>query len=50
MSEDRPPVDQAAMQRALEYRLTRRSLLKGAGTGIAGLSLASLLAACGSDE
>jgi spermidine/putrescine-binding protein len=37
------------MQRALEYRLTRRSLLKGAGAGIAGISLASLLAACGSD-
>jgi spermidine/putrescine transport system substrate-binding protein len=49
MNDHRPAVHPAAMQRALEYRLTRRSLLKGAGAGIAGISLASLLAACGSD-
>ena len=48
---DHPKADeQAAVQRALEYRLTRRSLLKGAGAGIAGFGLASLLAACGSDD
>ncbi|HET8527160.1 MAG TPA: hypothetical protein VFM81_11065, partial [Actinomycetota bacterium] len=49
MNDERPTMGQARMQRALEYRLTRRSLLKGAGAGIAGFSLASLLAACGSD-
>jgi spermidine/putrescine transport system substrate-binding protein len=49
MNHERRTVDQVRMQRALEYRLTRRSLLKGAGAGIAGFSLASLLAACGSD-
>src|SRR5262245_39839896 len=49
MREHRSTVEPAAMQRAFEYRLTRRSLLKGAGVGIAGISLASILAACGSD-
>jgi spermidine/putrescine transport system substrate-binding protein len=47
MSDDRPMVDPAAMQRALEHRLTRRSLLRNAGVGVAGFSLASILAACG---
>lgn len=41
------PIGQDAFRRALEARFTRRSMLKGAGTGIAGLSLASFLAACG---
>ena len=49
MSEDRPLMDPAAMQRALEVRLTRRSLLRNAGVGVAGISLASILAACGED-
>jgi spermidine/putrescine transport system substrate-binding protein len=42
-------VDPATMQEIMRRRLTRRSVLKGAGTGIAGLSLASFLAACGAD-
>jgi spermidine/putrescine transport system substrate-binding protein len=40
-------VDPAVMQEIMRRRLTRRSVLKGAGTGIAGFSLASFLAACG---
>jgi spermidine/putrescine transport system substrate-binding protein len=42
--------DPKVMQRALGQRLTRRSVLKGAGVGVAGFSLASVLAACGGDE
>jgi spermidine/putrescine transport system substrate-binding protein len=42
--------DPAVMQRALERRLTRRTVLKGAGAGVAGFSLASFLAACGGGE
>ena len=42
-------VDPAMMQEVMRRRLTRRSVLKGAGTGIAGFSLASFLAACGGD-
>jgi spermidine/putrescine transport system substrate-binding protein len=45
--DERIPVDPSAMQRALRYRLTRRSMLRGTGMGIAGFSLASFLAACG---
>jgi spermidine/putrescine transport system substrate-binding protein len=40
-------VDPAVMQDILRRRLTRRSVLKGAGAGVAGFSLGSLLAACG---
>ena len=50
MNDDRPVVDPVAMQRALEFRLTRRSLLRNTGIGVAGFSLASLLAACGGDD
>ena len=50
MDDDRPMIDPVAMQRALRTRLTRRSLLRNTGIGVAGFSLASLLAACGSDE
>jgi spermidine/putrescine transport system substrate-binding protein len=42
-------VDPGMMQDVMRRRLTRRSVLKGAGTGIAGFSLASFLAACGGD-
>jgi len=49
MKDDGSLMDPAAMQRALYHRLTRRSLLKGAGVGVAGFSFASLLAACGSE-
>lgn len=42
-------VDPTMMQEVIRRRLTRRSVLKGAGTGIAGFSLASFLAACGGD-
>ncbi|HEX9123068.1 MAG TPA: substrate-binding domain-containing protein, partial [Actinomycetota bacterium] len=35
------------MQEVLRQRLTRRSLLRGAGTGAAAVSLGALLAACG---
>jgi spermidine/putrescine transport system substrate-binding protein len=40
-------VDPAAMNRVMRNRLTRRTVLKGAGMGIAGFSVASFLAACG---
>ena len=46
MNDDLHP-DEAAIQRAMRHRLTRRSMMKGAGMGIAGFSLASFLAACG---
>ena len=47
MSDDRLLVP-GAIQEILRKRLTRRSLLKGAGAGVAGFSLAAFLAACGS--
>lgn len=47
---DRSMVDPAVMQEILRRRLTRRSVLRGAGAGVAGFSLAALLAACGGDE
>jgi len=37
------------MNEIMRRRLTRRSMLKGAGMGVAGFSLASFLAACGGD-
>jgi spermidine/putrescine transport system substrate-binding protein len=37
------------MSELMLRRLTRRSMLKGVGTGVAGVSLASLLAACGEE-
>jgi spermidine/putrescine transport system substrate-binding protein len=43
-------VDPTMMQEVIRRRLTRRSVLKGAGTGIAGFSVASFLAACGGDD
>jgi spermidine/putrescine transport system substrate-binding protein len=46
-SDDRSMVDQAAMSRVMRNRLTRRTVLKGAGMGIAGFSVASFRAACG---
>jgi spermidine/putrescine transport system substrate-binding protein len=46
MSDDRP-IAPGAMQEILRKRLTRRGVLKGAGAGVAGFSLASFLAACG---
>ncbi|MEX2407288.1 MAG: spermidine/putrescine ABC transporter substrate-binding protein [Actinomycetota bacterium] len=50
MSErERSMVDPAVMQEILRRRLTRRTVLRGAGVGVAGFSLASLLAACGDD-
>lgn len=48
--DDRSFVDPSAMQEILRQRLTRRSMLKGAGMGVAGISLASLLAACGGGD
>jgi len=48
--DDRPFVDPGRMQEVLRHRLTRRSMMKGAGMGVAGISLASLLAACGGGE
>jgi spermidine/putrescine transport system substrate-binding protein len=44
---DRTHPDEPAVQRAMHYRLTRRSMVKGAGMGVAGFSVASFLAACG---
>ncbi len=40
-------LDPEVMKRLMRARLTRRSLLKGAGTGAAAFSIGSLLAACG---
>ena len=45
--DDRSMMDPAAMNRVMRNRLTRRTVLKGAGMGIAGFSVASFLAACG---
>jgi len=47
--DDRAPIDPATMQEVLRQRFTRRSMLKGAGMGIAGFSVASFLAACSGD-
>lgn len=38
------------LQEAMRARLSRRTVLRGAGMGVAGVSLASLLAACGGGE
>jgi spermidine/putrescine transport system substrate-binding protein len=38
--------DDRALSELMRRRLTRRSMLKGAGVGVAGFSLASFLAAC----
>ena len=46
MSEHDEMIDPRRMQDIMRTRLTRRSLLKGAGAGVAGFSLASFLAAC----
>jgi spermidine/putrescine transport system substrate-binding protein len=46
--DDRRVVD-GLMQQAMRDRLSRRSVLKGAGMGVAGVSLAAFLAACGRD-
>jgi hypothetical protein len=45
--EERLSVDPARMQRIMKDRLTRRSFLRGAGTGAAGISLAAIRAAWG---
>ncbi|HZD78607.1 MAG TPA: spermidine/putrescine ABC transporter substrate-binding protein [Actinomycetota bacterium] len=45
--DDRTFLEPQRMQEVLRRRLTRRSLLKGAGTGAAALGLGGLLAACG---
>ena len=42
MDDDRSLLDPVAMQRALRYRMTRRSLMRNTGIGVAGFSLASL--------
>ena len=44
--DDRAMFD-SALQRAMGSRLSRRSVLKGAGVGVAGFSLAAFMAACG---
>jgi spermidine/putrescine transport system substrate-binding protein len=44
---ERDYTDPEVMQRVLRNRFTRRSMLKGAGVGAAGFSLAAFLAACG---
>jgi spermidine/putrescine transport system substrate-binding protein len=49
MSDDRP-IAPGAMQQILRKRLTRRGVLKGAGAGVAGFSLAAFMAACGGDS
>lgn len=47
--EDRERSDRL-LQEAMRARLSRRSVLRGAGVGVAGISLASLLAACGEGD
>jgi len=46
--EDRQTMD-SALQRAMGSRFSRRTVLKGAGMGAAGFSLAAFMAACGGD-
>ena len=41
--------DLRRMQQILRRRLTRRGFIRGAGVGVAGISLGSLLAACGEE-
>jgi spermidine/putrescine transport system substrate-binding protein len=43
----RSPVDPSAIEEVLRQRFTRRTVLRGAGVGVAGFSVASFLAACG---
>jgi spermidine/putrescine transport system substrate-binding protein len=45
--DDRSFVEPGRMQDILRRRMSRRSLLKGAGTGATALSLGAILAACG---
>jgi spermidine/putrescine transport system substrate-binding protein len=47
--EDRQMLD-SALQRAMGSRLSRRKVLRGAGMGAAGFSLAAFIAACSSGE
>jgi len=47
MRDRQDPIGDLRMREIMRRRLTRRSMLKGAGMGVAGFSLASLLAACG---
>ena len=47
--DDRAAVDRM-LQGSMRHRLSRRTVLKGAGMGVAGISMASLLAACGGDD
>lgn len=49
MSQHPRPSDERRMSELMVRRLTRRSMLKGVGKGVAGVSLASLLAACGEE-
>jgi len=41
--------NETEIHRAMQRRFSRRSVMKGAGMGVAGFSVASFLAACGSD-
>ena len=51
MSErDRSIADDRWLNEIMRRRLTRRNVLKGAGMGVAGFSLASFLAACGGGD
>lgn len=43
-------IDDRRFNELMRHRLTRRSVLRGAGVGIAGFSLSSFLAACGGDD
>ncbi len=49
MPDRQDPIGDRRMNEIMRRRLTRRSVLKGAGMGVAGFSLASFLAACGGD-
>lgn len=47
MSDRQDPLGDRRLNELMRRRLTRRGVLKGAGMGVAGFSLASFLAACG---
>lgn len=49
MRDRQDPIGDRRLNDLMGRRLTRRSILKGAGIGVAGFSLASFLAACGGD-
>lgn len=50
MNERNDRFDPALMEAIIRRRLTRRGFLRAAGTGVAGISLSAILAACAKEE